>query len=298
MMTNRIPMFVLVYMFLAGCGPQAAAPNLPGPSSNGGLQVWVDAPLEGTTLTLPAVYTAVCHATDPQGVSRLEFIVNGSQQGTQENPSAAEKLFTGSFPWQPAATGIYTLGCRALNSQADWSGTATVQVTVLGEGTVTPLPTFTPSATPSPSFTPTMTPSPTATPTSTPTSVGLVFDHAFSSSEFFYPYVRGCIPIPGSENLSTRVSGSPAVSNAYLFIRLQDNATGQKSDWNDGLKMTNLGGQSFELTVTAADLPMLDLISRSGHSAVFLYQFVVYDSTGALLGRSSVYSDIKLSPCQ
>ena len=113
---------LLLALILAGC-------NMPGWQQvvgASGPQSWVDAPLDGMHLPL-APYELVGHASDPGGISQIEFSVNGSLLATVPG---AGGLFSARQAWSPAAPGEYRIQVRGMNSAGTWSEYAEVHVTV------------------------------------------------------------------------------------------------------------------------------------------------------------------------
>lgn len=296
MKTIRTISQALILMTLViGCTPIASSPT--GSSVIGGLQAWVDAPLEGTVLTLPVIYRLVCHGTDPSGVNTLEFSVNGEVLITQTNPQVEETLYDASVPWEPTSAGNYTIRCRTQNSQGEWSNHASAKVTVQEPKPEQPeiTPTFTPTFTDTPTLTPTMTLTSTSTPTVTitPTLEGMSFTNRISSSEF--QYQRDCIPSPPEVTISAVLSNAANVKYVFLFFRLESEALGITTDWNTGMPMTKTGNGIYSVTVNWRDVPQLPQIS--GSAATFVYQFVVVGQDNSNIGRSQGFRDITFRPC-
>ena len=283
-------LITLVSALVAGCAQAPALPQASGYPPAGGPRAWVDAPLDGTSLSLPVTYPVVCHGTDASGVSVLEFSADGNVLETASNPSPSQTLFTARFAWQPTTPGSYILRCRAQNPDGQWSGAAAVQVEVLAS--VTPSDTPTPTLTPSP--TPTATPTPTET--LTPEPAGLVFAAQVSAAEFHYP--RDCVPDPSAVTITVGVSGAPQPTGVTLFFRFRDQSTGESGAWNDGLGMALLGGGKFRGTVSWEAIPEIDDLRSSGDPAWFLYQFVATGPQGTTVGRSPTFSDVTLTACR
>ena len=153
----------LVVLALVGC----AASSTQGPTA------WLDEPLDGAALPLEPT-EIMAHASDADGVTSLEFYVNGAL--LVRSPAEGGMLADATVGWNPSRSGVYTIAARATDSQGNVGPYAEAEVTV---GTVqaspTPRPTGQPTeevvtqATPTPrtpsSPGPTMTPRvPTATP--------------------------------------------------------------------------------------------------------------------------------------
>jgi len=274
---------LLITSLLPGCAP--ASNEIAGLSLRGGLQAWVDAPLDGSILTLPITYSLVCHGTDSSGVQALEFNVNEQVFAVVSNPDPGETLFNASQPWQPVDPGMYTIRCRVQNSVGEWSSYASAQVTVVAmTGTITPTLTFTP----------TETSTSTATSTSTPTPTAAVIIFTSQVSTHTFEYQHDCVPSPGEVTITAILSSTAGVKSVYLFFRLESSELGVTTEWNAGSPMTP-GTGGYSSTVTWDDIPQLSQIQWS--SAAFAYQFVVVDASNNILARSQVFRDVMLSPC-
>lgn len=108
-------------VLLAACAPTQKNPGAP--------QAWIDAPLDGMLLPL-APYEIVAHASDPGGISQIEFSINGTAIG---NVSGSGPLFTAQQGWTPAAPGEYVIRARGMNTGGAWSQYAEVRVVVQGQ---------------------------------------------------------------------------------------------------------------------------------------------------------------------
>ncbi len=287
---SRAAWIAVAGALLTGCAQAPALPQASGYPPAGGLRAWVDAPLDGTSLSLPVTYPVVCHGTDASGVAAVEFSADGNVLETATNPSPSLTLFTARFAWQPTTPGNYILRCRAQNQDGQWSGAAAARVEVLAS--VTPSDTPTPTLTPSP--TPTVTPTPTAR--LTPEPAGLVFAAQVSAAEFHYP--RDCVPDPSAVTITVAVSGAPQPTGVTLFFRFRDQSTGESGAWNEGLGMVPLGGGRLRASVSWEAIPGIDALRSSGDPAWFLYQFVATGPQGTIIGRSQTSSDITLTACQ
>lgn len=136
---HKFMIFSLTVLLLAACGPIAPDDAVQGP------QVWIDAPLPGTVLEvapgppdveIPPVQL-VSHFSDPDGVTELEFSVNGEVVGNYTVSGADEELVTDSRTWAPPAPGEYALALRVKNAAGIWSNYAETYVLIpFGEGIV------------------------------------------------------------------------------------------------------------------------------------------------------------------
>ncbi len=131
---NKIHAAVLVILILSGCTM---------PSGGGaGPMVWIDRPLDGKTVPLaPLIFQA--HASDDDGITKIEFLVSDSLIGDVSTGGA--RLEEASIEWTPPAPGVYTLNVRATDTQGNSNARtpASVQITV-GGGTPTPASALTP----------------------------------------------------------------------------------------------------------------------------------------------------------
>lgn len=279
-----LSMFLLAAL-LSACALENPYP--PPVSPPGSLQTWVDAPLEGTTLTLPVAYTLVCHGSDPSGVQALEFRINEQVLAEVPNPDSSLTLFYASHPWEPVEPGTYTVRCRAENTSGEWSEFASARVMVVETlDEISPTPSLIPALT----ETPTVTLTPTSTITSTPAII--TFTSQVSSNVFEYQH--DCVPSPGQVTITARLSSTLGVKSVYLFFRLESGELGIITDWNTGVLMAK-GTDGFSSTIAWDAIPQLSQILWS--SAVFAYQFIVVDTSEAVIARSQVFRDITLKPC-
>jgi hypothetical protein len=117
---------IVLMALMTACGPNS-------PSS--GPQSWFDAPLDNSILPMSAVQVT-SHAADPGGLSQMELSVNGAVVDTSPSSNTSDNLVTFNQTWTPPRPGNYTLQIRAQNSNGDWGGYASEQVTVSGGGVV------------------------------------------------------------------------------------------------------------------------------------------------------------------
>lgn len=116
---------IVLMALMTACGPNS-------PSS--GPQSWFDAPLDNSILPMGAVQVT-SHAADPGGLKQMELSVNGAVVDTSPS-STSDHLVTFNQTWTPSGPGNYTLKVRAQNSNGDWGGYTSEQVTVSGGGVV------------------------------------------------------------------------------------------------------------------------------------------------------------------
>jgi len=123
----------LVVLALVGC----AASSTQGPTA------WLDEPLDGAALPLEPT-EIMAHASDADGVTSLEFYVNGAL--LVRSPAEGGMLADATVGWNPSRSGVYTIAARATDSKGNVGPYAEAVVTV---GTVhaspTPLPTGRPT---------------------------------------------------------------------------------------------------------------------------------------------------------
>jgi len=165
--------FVLGCMILWACATAGSGP-----------QAWIDYPLNNADVPL-APLSITAHATHPDGVASIEFIVDGEQIAAIDVSSRL--LEDATFEWTPLGVGKYTIEVRGLDTAGNpgmhavaivyvgglplpTTETPTVSETVTvtlspTPGTVTPTRTFTPTST---EYIPTDTPE-TPQPPSKPT---------------------------------------------------------------------------------------------------------------------------------
>ena len=124
----RSTLIIFIFGFIiAACDSQSSALSSP-PS----LQTWIDAPLDGSKLTL-APYEIVVHGSDPAGITTLEISVNGEIHITQSNSSPEDLLVMTQYTWTPPHPGDFTIQARSQNSSSAWSDPASVSVKVVAE---------------------------------------------------------------------------------------------------------------------------------------------------------------------
>jgi len=289
MRTIRISLIVgFVLILITGCNsPQKLAQAEANP------QAWFDAPLNGSILTLDEAYEVVFHIASLGGVAQGELTINSEVIARLPNPNGSSSPATIRQLWTPFRPGTYTLKARALSVSGQWSEYDTVVVTVNDE---TPTPTSTPTPTLTPTMTMTTTVTPTGTTTPTPTLEGFVFDP--SPSTDLFEYQRDCFPDPASVTINVNIAGPGQIKYVYIFYHIENVTTGEKTEWNDGVPMVKGENGNYSKKISWKDISNLDVISADGDDGYFLYQFVVTSTTGANIGRSQVYGNITLSPCE
>jgi hypothetical protein len=126
-------LLILTALLLAACGPAATQ----------GPMAWLDQPLDGAKLPMePQELTA--HASDDDGVTSLEFYVNGAL--LVRSPAAGGMLEDATVGWNPSTPGVYTIAARATDSQGNTGPDSVVIVTVgRVEGSPVPSPALVPT---------------------------------------------------------------------------------------------------------------------------------------------------------
>lgn len=131
-MKRKIWVIILfISILISACDKPVRATVPPGPS-----QTWIDAPLDGSTLSL-APYTVVFHGASFVGMTEFEIRINGALVATvppisQESGGAVYgTLFLGEYNWVPQAPGTYLITVRAKGNGV-YSPPDQVQVTIEG----------------------------------------------------------------------------------------------------------------------------------------------------------------------
>ncbi len=146
---------ILIVFVLSACNLSQSTLSQ---STGGGLQAGIDAPTNGAVLPL-APYTLVAHASDPTGITQVEFSVDGAVIGTVPGTGS---VLVAQQAWTPSAAGPHLIQARAQNASGTWSPYAEARVTVQGQAgqnppgageTPTLAVTATETLTPTPSFT-------------------------------------------------------------------------------------------------------------------------------------------------
>ena len=258
---------VLICLLLVGCNlPEDSIPlvmDLPP-------QSWIDAPLDGSRLPL-ASYAVVFHGSDPGGVARGEFSVNGQVLADPGNPDAGNHLVVFQVDWIPPSPGEYKLQTRARNSNGDWSEYAVVNV-IVDDPTITP--------------TITLTSTPTETATPTPTSAaGIVFSNLRLTANVFYRLDAE----PTRVTFTVKVDDPAGIKLVEFYFRLRDPNTNETTGWTNE-DMATTGGGMYAYTLRSAHSA---LTPTSPKTMILEYQFIVTHPDLSLM-RSPVYSDVTL----
>ncbi len=275
-----------------------SACNLPVPAG-AAPRAWIDDPLDGMRLPLQP-YTLTLHSSDPVGISLMEVSVNGEVLASLPSPQPAKLLVYLTQNWEPAAPGRYVIGARARNTAGAWSAEDTVTVEIEGTSTSTPTPTLTlaiPTTTPTVTEIATETATLTTIPTITPTLTRAALRFSSQASTQVFNYQRDCVPDPGEVTITATLSNTARVHNVYLFFRLKSQTDDTVTGW-ENVVMAPQGNGKYRSTIVWSGILNLSTISTRGLSAWFQYQLVADEAGGSILGRSQVFSDIALVPCQ
>lgn len=120
---------LLALGLVAGCSPGAGA----GPST------WIDRPLDGDQVAMEPL-TIEAHASDVNGVSRLEFFVDSASIGAV--PTDGTRFVEGKAGWSPTAPGIHTIRIEGVDAEGNRGASATARIVVTGlTATLVPPPT-------------------------------------------------------------------------------------------------------------------------------------------------------------
>jgi uncharacterized protein YraI len=122
----RRPLYALLFLLilLSACGSPASGP-----------QVWLDHPLDGSTIPL-APLSIMAHASDGNGVDQFLFEVNGA--AIADVDVIADRFGEAIIEWTPPGPGVYNISVQAVNSIGDTGSLATSRITVGGSATPTP----------------------------------------------------------------------------------------------------------------------------------------------------------------
>ena len=125
----------------------------------------------------------------------------------------------------------------------------------------------------------TLTPSPTLTETPTPAKL-------FSSVNLSAQVISiSC----GANTVRFEVTtADPKIYSVVLFIRLLYKTVGDRTSWNDGFPMQPLSGK-FIYDLKVSSIP--DFNKFKDPVAWVLFQLVAIDNSGAIIGRSEVFTD-------
>ena len=151
---SRLALGAVALIMLNAC-------NLPQEqTAPGGTRAWIDVPRDRSVLSL-IPHEVIAHASDADGLSQVELIVNGASIGALTCEDLTLPLVTCRGMWNPIAPGDYRLEAQATNPGGSVGTSPPVYVSI-GEGSP---PTVTTPASPEIiSVTPEWTPSDTISP--------------------------------------------------------------------------------------------------------------------------------------
>jgi len=134
---------------------------------------------------------------------------------------------------------------------------------------------------------------PDSTPTPTPAMIS--FGKPTVSTETLYfpgPNTRLACG-PKEVKFQIGLSSVEGVANVLFFARLKEQSTGKLGAWSDGVSMTPIGNNQYEITLWAENIPEV----RAFTEAWLQYQFVALDAAGQVIVRSEVFWNITLLRC-
>jgi len=270
--TSMFTFLMLMVMFLSSCNP-----TTPTPETVAGPSAWIDKPLNNTVLALAPV-EILFHAGSNTPITAIVLEINDHVIFEESSGLPAEALVSSSFIWKPDAEGEYLLKARALDSSGVWSENAEALLRIGLDPTRTASPTATSTGTPTTTLTP--------TPDLNRLLAGLWVDP-------HQVYNGTC----GQNRISfyAQVTTPLEVKYLYLFVRLQDAASGEQTTWNEGFSMnpSNSTDGAYSYTLPVSAIPNNDAFN----SALIQYQLVGAAGNGDIIGRSSTFSDIALAKC-
>jgi hypothetical protein len=266
-MNNRILLVLIALLgslVWGGCDTTSAADS---PVS------WIDAPHNGSSYDMQAIQV-ISHSNDPGGLAQVEISANGKIIETQ--PASGTFAQT-TVKWYPDGPGNYLLHVRAQNAAGAWGSYAEANVSIGAE-----TPTLVPTNSPTPIITVTqITPAPV-------TGNKLFFKANKSASQIYYGNCG-----TNSVTIQAYASDINLAKSITLFINLKDQKSGATTGWDGGQSMNPAGNGWFQRTINSTSIANYNKYSNSW----VLYQFVASGSDNAVVGKSSVYSDIALSGC-
>lgn len=272
-------------LLAAGCTSTASSSGSNGPQS------WIDAPLNATTIPLAPV-RVVWHAAAAEGVSSVEFAVNGTP--VEVVPADGGSFTMGERTWLPAAAGNYVISIRAQDQGGAWSPPATSLVTVVAEAPPPSRPS--PTAAPTPRAAPTRaaTLTPTSEPTATAATAASIERIRISTARVAYEGGGGCAPT--EVNLIVRAVHPDGIRAVVVFYRLRNAASGEATEYFSRA-MQPQGNDLYSLTVN----PATEIISQVGFPGSgdgwLQHQAVIQTVQGDTSVRTPLLSDITVTGC-
>jgi uncharacterized protein YraI len=119
-------LYVIVSFLLGACTFATAGP-----------QTWIDKPLDNTTLPLAPIFI-MAHASDSDGITSMEFYVNGQLQPPSVTPvqDTGVSLAHAEKEFNPPGPGEYQIEVIAIDSTGNTGAPASVTVTVSDEAVI------------------------------------------------------------------------------------------------------------------------------------------------------------------
>jgi len=137
---------------------------------------------------------------------------------------------------------------------------------------------------------------PDVEPTVTPTPALISFGKPEISTDKLYFYGPNAKSDCGPKEVRFQIglSSSAGVANVLFYARLKEQSTGRLGAWTSGVSMTPIGGNRYEITLWAENIPDVRTFGESW----LQYQFVALDKAGGAIVRSEVFWNITLLHCE
>jgi CSLREA domain-containing protein len=137
---------------------------------------------------------------------------------------------------------------------------------------------------------------PDVEPTDTPSPAPISFGKPEISTDKLYFYGPNSRSDCGPKEMKFRIglSNTADVANVLFYARLKEQSTGRLGAWSEGISMTPLGNNQYEITLWAENIPEV----RTFTEAWLQYQFVALDKAGQALVRSEVFWNVTLLRCE
>jgi hypothetical protein len=303
-----IAFFILIIVFLSGCQIRYvhswAFPTLL-PTLSEIPQVWIDDPIPGDVIPPGKQIVIRYHASNLNGIARMELIINGKVLVAGENNDPRLPQMAVETPWMPPTSGIYTIQVRAQNQAGEWNESSIVEINVLSSTDtpapllpttiITPLLATPPTlAPPTLTFTPiptstvaTSTPVNTSTPTHTATPPAAIISNVSVSTDHFY-----CAREPHKLIIDAHIFDPAGIESGLIFYRLSNKTDGDdKTVWmkkeiaDKGDRWSVTLNGNFEITETLLT-----------DDAWFEFQFVVTNKQN-IITRSKVITGVTYTKC-
>ncbi|MBN2084130.1 MAG: CSLREA domain-containing protein [Anaerolineales bacterium] len=137
---------------------------------------------------------------------------------------------------------------------------------------------------------------PDVEPTATPTPALISFGKPVVSAETIYFYGPNAKSDCGPKEVKFQIglSSTKDVANVLFFARLKEQSSGRLGAWTDGVSMTPIGNNQYEVTLWAENIPDVRTFGESW----LQYQFVALDKAGQAIVRSEVFWNVTLLHCE